>query len=68
MITVFPSRNTFALGAESFFRLFRDFAALTVCTVPRMALRVITAIITTVLSTSPSIAETTAAAISIISL
>ena len=58
---VFPSRTTLAVGADICLRLSRDASALMVWTVPRMAFMVITARMTTILSTSPSTAEITAA-------
>ena len=64
--TTVPSRRTFAVGADICFRLSREASAFTVWTVPRTAFMVITARITTVLSTSPSTAETTAARIRMI--
>ena len=64
--TTRPSRTTLAVGADICFRLSRDAAAFTVCTVPRMAFMVMTARMTTMLSTSPRMAETTAARIRMI--
>ena len=58
---VFPSRTTLAVGADICLRLSRDASALMVWTVPRMAFMVMTARMTTILSTSPSTAEITAA-------
>ena len=52
--TTLPSRNTDAFGADKFFKLFKERSACRVCTVPRMAFRVITTRITTALSASPS--------------
>ena len=63
--TATPSRNTFASGPASFFKLCRDCSAFTVCTVPKIALIVITITITAALSTSPSIPDITADAIRI---
>ena len=60
-----PFRSTLASGADIFFRLSRDCSALTVCTVPKTALSVITIKITAALSKSPSIPETIAAMIRI---
>ena len=60
-----PSRNTFASGPESFFKLCNDCSAFTVCIVPKIALTVITVTITAALSTSPSIPDMTADAIKI---
>ena len=48
-----PSRSTFASGPESFFKLCSDCSAFTVCTVPRMALMVMTMTMTAALSVSP---------------
>ena len=56
-----PSRRTFAVGADICFKLSSEASALMVCTVPRMAFMVITARMTTVLSTFPSTAEMIAA-------
>ena len=64
--TVCPSRTTFAVGADICLRLSNEAAAFTVCTVPKIALRVMTARMTAVLSTSPSMAETAAARIKMI--
>ena len=63
--TTASSRNTFAWGPESFFRLCRDCSAFTVCTVPKTAFMVITIMITAALSTSPSMPDITADAIRI---
>ena len=63
--TVFSSLSTFAKGAERFFRLARDFSAFTYCTVPKIALRIITEIITIVLSMFPVVREIVAATIKI---
>ena len=63
--TVTPSRNTFASGQASFFKLCRDCSAFTVCTVPKIALIVMTITITAALSTSPRIPDITADAIKI---
>ncbi len=60
-----PSRSTFAFGADNSFRESKDFSAFTYCTVPRMAFKIITTKITTVLSTFPETIEITAAAIKI---
>ena len=56
-----PSRSTLAVGAAICFRLSRDVAAFTVCTVPSTAFSVTTARITSALSPSPSRADTAAA-------
>ena len=61
-----PFLNTLASGADIFLRLSSDCSAFTVCTVPSMAFIVITISITTALSMSPSIPDTTAASMSII--
>ena len=61
-----PSRSTLAVGADIWRRLSREAEALTVWTVPRMAFIVMTARMTTVLSTSLSMAEMMAAIIRII--
>ena len=58
-----PSRTTLAVGADICLRLSSEAAAFTVCTVPRMAFMVMTARMTTVLSTSPMAAEISAARI-----
>ena len=58
---ILPSRRTLAVGADICFKLSKEAWAFTVCTVPRMAFMVITARMTTVLSTSPTMAEITAA-------
>ena len=60
-----PSRSTLACGPASFFKLCRDCSAFTVCTVPRIALIVITIKITAALSASPSIPDMMADAIKI---
>ena len=64
--TTRPSRTTLAVGADICLRLSREAAAFTVWTVPRMAFMVMTARMTTVLSTSPSAADTMAARIRMI--
>ena len=61
--STWPSRTTLAVGADICFKLSREAAAFTVWTVPSMAFMVITARMTTVLSTSPKTAETMAARI-----
>ena len=56
-----PSRSTRAWGADIAFRLSRDFCALKCCTVPRIAFRISTVIITIVPSQPPVSAEMIAA-------
>ena len=58
-----PSLLTFAVGADNTLRLSRDCSALTVWTVPKTALMVITIRMTAVLSISPKKPDTTAAMI-----
>ena len=66
-ISIFlPSRRTFAVGDDMAFKLSRDFSALKYCTVPSIALRIRTAMITIVLSRFPEKAEISAAAMRII--
>ena len=66
-ISIFvPFLKTLALGAERAFKLFKDCSALTCCTVPSIAFKIITANITIVLSTFPVAIETIPAIISII--
>ena len=66
-ISIFsPLRITLALGDESDFKLSRVFSALICCTVPKIALRIITAKITTVPSKFPEKIEIIAAIIRII--
>ena len=60
-----PSLITFASGADSCFKLFSDCSAFTVCTVPRIALIVMTINITAALSASPRKPDTIAAMIRI---
>ena len=68
-ISIFlPSRKTLALGEDSDFNDSSDFSALMCCTVPKIAFRIKTAIITKVLSSSPVKAEITAAIIKIITI
>ena len=61
-----PSLKTFAFGDDSSFKESNDFCAFTYWTVPNIALRTITAIITMVLSTLPDIIDITEAIIKII--
>ena len=63
--TFLPFLYTLALGADKAFKLSKDCSALKCCTVPNIALRIITAKITKVLSKLPVIAEIIAAAIKI---
>ena len=60
-----PSRSTLAVGTAICLRLSSEAVALTVCTVPRTAFRVMTARITTALSQSPKKEEIPAARIRI---
>ena len=57
----FPSRMTFAHGADRFFRLSSDFSAFWCCTVPKTAFITRTTAITIVLSTFPENMEISAA-------
>ena len=57
----FPSRMTFAHGADRFFRLSSDFSAFWCCTVPKTAFITRTTAITIVLSTFPEHMEMSAA-------
>jgi len=66
MTRCWPSLMTLASGEDSFLRLSRDFSAFMVCMVPRMALSMSTAMITTVLSRLPVTVEMRAAMMSII--
>ena len=61
-----PFLITFGCGDDNAFKDSNDFSAFKYCTVPKIALRMITAKITIVLSTFPEIIEITAATINII--
>ncbi len=63
-----PSLKTLAAGADRDFKASSDFSALTCCTVPKIAFRIKTTIITAVLSKLPVNAEITAATIKIITI
>ncbi len=61
-----PARKTLAFGEDNSLRLFNDCSALTVWTVPKTALIVITIKITNALSKSPKNPDINAAEIKII--
>ena len=63
---VLPPRITLVCGVDNCFKLFNEFCALMLCTVPNIAFIVITTKITIVLSTSPDTIEIIAAIIRII--
>ena len=63
-----PSLKTFAAGADKDFRASNDFSALTCWTVPKIAFKIKTTIITAVLSKLPVNAEITAATIKMMTI